>query len=162
MPRRIEGCERHRFILLAAQTNLRRTGPPMHAPIVTSAGYVLAAPAPARLADEVSPGGLWLGGSWAPYRQAFDTIIDCTHFADGPTFPPDLYRLVARTVRAFGAGSVLVRCEMGLNRSALVAGLAIVQITQRPGVEVIAGMRAARSPHVLCNPVYEWRVASCG
>ncbi len=51
-------------------------------------------------------------------------------------------------------GVTLVHCQAGLNRSSLVAGLALVLGGWTPE-KVIAKLRAKRSPAVLCNPVFE-------
>lgn len=49
-------------------------------------------------------------------------------------------------------GRVLVTCQMGLNRSALVASLAILQIMKMPPAQIIQLVRARRSANALCNP----------
>lgn len=56
-------------------------------------------------------------------------------------------------------GPVLVSCQAGLNRSALVTARALCLEGGDPA-EVIAMMRAKRSPAVLCNPAFEkWLLA---
>lgn len=51
-------------------------------------------------------------------------------------------------------GPVLVHCQAGLNRSGLLAGLALVLDGVLP-VYAIEMLRETRSPAVLCNPVFE-------
>lgn len=121
-------------------------------------GVVLAAPRPARLCDEIHP-GLWLGGWARDYAPNFDHVVDCIHFRDGPDLPIDLAALVADVcVSVRRRQATLVRCALGLNRSALVAGLAFRSLSGRSGAEVIQHMRAVRSRFVLCNPAFEAQV----
>lgn len=56
------------------------------------------------------------------------------------------------TVRALGP--TLVHCQAGLNRSALVAGLALI-LDGTPAADAIALLREKRSPAVLCNATFE-------
>lgn len=51
-------------------------------------------------------------------------------------------------------GPVLVHCQAGLNRSGLVAGLALVRSGGEPH-DVINMMREKRTPLVLCNEAFE-------
>jgi protein-tyrosine phosphatase len=51
-------------------------------------------------------------------------------------------------------GPTLVHCQAGLNRSGLIAGLALVRAGMAPS-EAIALLRARRSPDVLFNAVFE-------
>lgn len=51
-------------------------------------------------------------------------------------------------------GPTLVHCQAGLNRSALVAGLALVLDGMEPK-DAIALLRERRSPAVLCNSAFE-------
>ncbi len=51
-------------------------------------------------------------------------------------------------------GTTLVHCAVGLNRSALVAGLALVRDGMDPGM-AITMLRAKRSEYALCNPAFE-------
>lgn len=52
-------------------------------------------------------------------------------------------------------GITLVHCQAGLNRSSLVAGLALVRGDGMGGQEAIDLLREKRSPAVLCNPSFE-------
>lgn len=51
-------------------------------------------------------------------------------------------------------GVTLVHCQAGLNRSGLLAGLALVLDGFTP-IEAIELLRLSRSSAVLCNPVFE-------
>lgn len=51
-------------------------------------------------------------------------------------------------------GRALVTCAQGRNRSALVASLAIIQLTRMPPAEIIARVRDRRGPHALSNPAF--------
>lgn len=50
---------------------------------------------------------------------------------------------------------VLVTCSMGLNRSALVAGLALARAKRMGADDIIALMRQKRSPNALLNPHFQ-------
>lgn len=59
------------------------------------------------------------------------------------------------TARALREGRrVLVTCQAGLNRSALVAGLALRMITKLDGMDVIELMRTRRAPAALHNAAF--------
>ena len=78
-------------------------------------------------------------------------------FGDGALEAADLDRIVAAAVWAharWAAGDrVLVRCQAGLNRSGLVTALVLMLAGWEPA-DAIAQLRAARSPHALCNPAF--------
>jgi protein-tyrosine phosphatase len=48
-------------------------------------------------------------------------------------------------------GRVLVTCHAGLNRSALVAALGVMQVCRMPAAEIVAMFRQRRSPDCLSN-----------
>lgn len=73
-----------------------------------------------------------------------DTDLDPKHH----TKLDELAEEVAESVRA-GKG-VLVRCQAGLNRSSLVAGLAMLKLGYSAD-ETITLIRQKRSPYALCN-----------
>lgn len=80
----------------------------------------------------------------APGRQMrADEIVDATKVAS----------LVARCLR--GGRRVLVSCAMGLNRSALVAALAMHEVYGMDADEIIARLRRARGVLALSNPNFE-------
>ena len=60
---------------------------------------------------------------------------------------------VARRLRA--GKRVLSTCAMGLNRSALVAGLAMSEVYGMDADDVIARIRSARGAWALSNPHFE-------
>lgn len=80
----------------------------------------------------------------APYRPLRqDEIEDATRAAD-------------RVVRRLRAGRrVLVTCAMGLNRSALVAALAMHEVYGMDADEIISRLRRARGVWALSNPNFE-------
>lgn len=132
---------------------------------------------PERPHDEVYP-GLWIGGArWGnPPPGAFDVVVSLTpaheadvripkparhvrwplHDKDDQHIDPDqLARLVTMIVQWVREGrQVLVRCFAGLNRSGLVVGCALAELTGLDGRTVIRVLRAQRSPIVLINPAF--------
>lgn len=117
-------------------------------------------------------GNLWLGGCVDGVRLGNDflRVVSLTNqeYVLGPdtirvqerlwdaAFIPDealLNRLADTVVRFLGEGKTLVHCQAGLNRSGLVAGLALVKMGQPPA-EAIALLRAARHDQVLCNQTF--------
>jgi len=125
--------------------------------------------------DEVYP-GLWIGGArWGnPGPHDFDVVVSLTptheaniripkpthhlrwplYDADDQHIDPDqLARLVTQIVQWVREGKrVLVRCWAGLNRSGLVVGCALAELTGLDGPTVIRALRNQRSPIVLINP----------
>jgi hypothetical protein len=87
-----------------------------------------------------SPG---LGVEHHTHRMA-DADLDPEHH----TTLDDLANVVAHA--AVDGRKVLVRCQAGLNRSALVMGLALIRLGWTAD-NAIRMMRQARSPYVLCN-----------
>ncbi len=65
-------------------------------------------------------------------------------------------KTAGRVVRRLRKGRrVLSTCAMGLNRSALVAALAIQEIYGLSADEIIKRLRRARGPWAMSNPSFE-------
>lgn len=93
---------------------------------------------------------------WEPYQLADHQVFVQAKLFDG-TEVPDIRRLVqlaGAVTTAATVGKTLVHCQAGLNRSGLVAALALM-LSGATAVEAIDVLRAARSPAVLCNPHFE-------
>jgi hypothetical protein len=101
---------------------------------------------------------------WERYNPGFendspefdlDSFVEVRLY-DGPTVPNEeqLYNLAKHINFCRKHGRTLVHCQAGLNRSGLLAGLALVLGGMAP-VDAIAKLRAGRSPAVLCNPKFE-------
>ncbi len=121
-------------------------------------------------------GGLWMGGceDGVSLDHDFDLVISCypwEKYALGPAtrriearlydrgeLPDDMgavYTLADMVVAALGEGKrVLVHCQAGLNRSGLIAGLALVLLGREPA-DAIALLRERRHRVVLCNTTFE-------
>lgn len=80
----------------------------------------------------------------APGRSMYETeIIDATKAA-------------ARVARRLRAGRrVLVTCQMGLNRSALIAAIAMHDVYGMGAEEIITRLRRARGMWSMSNPNFE-------
>lgn len=124
-------------------------------------------------------GNLWTGGCingvrlpddfafvvslypWERYTLGPDTERQEYRLYDAAEMPTEGSLVSAACVvsACIAAGKTLVHCQAGLNRSALVAGLALVLDGRDPG-EVVALLRDRRCDAVLCNPVFErWLLA---
>ncbi len=57
--------------------------------------------------------------------------------------------------RVPGDGPVLIHCQVGLNRSSLVAARAMVLSEEADPAGAIAVLRERRSPACLCNEAFE-------
>lgn len=71
---------------------------------------------------------------------------------------PDIGQLhnLARLVNGYRRrGKTLVHCQAGLNRSGLVAGLALVLDGMKPA-DAVRLLREKRCDMVLCNETFEW------
>jgi protein tyrosine phosphatase len=119
-------------------------------------------------------GNVYLGGIQSDYSQ-FDYVICCTPdarhfdrtaqithyvpFNDCATLPSEgfISEVVDLITRCNSAGRTLVHCSAGVNRSAMMVALAMVQSGYQPQ-EAINHLRETRSCSVLCNPVFENRV----
>lgn len=155
----------------------------MHGRIGETAG------AEGRLRSRVAP-GLFVGSKPAPGRYpAFDVIVlAALEYQPAGALFPDVEvihvpldddprrpmredeiaaavqagRKIARRLRA--GRRVLATCAMGLNRSALVAALAMREVYGMSADETIGRIRRARGPWALSNPNFELllRIAIAG
>jgi protein-tyrosine phosphatase len=74
---------------------------------------------------------------------------------DADLADPNLLLATARIVNEFRKiGPTLVHCQAGLNRSSLIAGLALV-LDGMSGNEAVETIRRERSAACLCNPEFE-------
>lgn len=116
---------------------------------------------------------LWLGGSWLPAPDAvpWHAAVTVCHPREA-LYPPgvrevsrplddpgdvDEARLlvaVEEVERHLADGPTLVRCRVGLNRSALVAACVLRRATGEPGPVILDHLRDLRGPDVLCNPAF--------
>jgi len=93
---------------------------------------------------------------WERYILGPKTHRDEIEMYDHGTMP-DIKQLheIARKVNEYRArGKTLVHCQAGLNRSGLVAGLALILGGMEPK-EAIALLRKQRCDMVLCNETFE-------
>lgn len=98
---------------------------------------------------------------WEKYKLGPDTerlehkLYDSAEIPEGPT----LYSVAGYVVGCLREGKTLVHCQAGLNRSALVGGLALALRGMSSG-GAISLLREQRSPAVLCNRTFEeWLLA---
>jgi hypothetical protein len=119
--------------------------------------------------------GLWVGGciNNVTLDADFDTVVslfsraryvlgpDATRheftMSDSLCVPPasQLHHIADIVVEALDRGDkVLVHCQAGLNRSNLIAALALIKRGRTPA-DAITLLRDRRSPAVLCNGAFE-------
>lgn len=93
---------------------------------------------------------------WEKYQLGPETHRLEVQMYDAGEVPDEetLHETARMVNRYLDVGKTLVHCQAGLNRSNLVAGLALVQQGLAP-VEAISLLREKRSPMVLCNRVFE-------
>jgi hypothetical protein len=94
---------------------------------------------------------------WERYKQHdnLDSFEEVTMYdsLEGPD-RDEVVRLATLVNECIKTGPTLVHCQAGLNRSGLIAGVALVLQGKTPD-EAIALLRSSRSDAVLCNPVFE-------
>jgi hypothetical protein len=94
---------------------------------------------------------------WERYTLGPNTERTEVTMYDAGEVPPEwqLHELADVVVAALAqGGKVLVHCQAGLNRSNLIAALALIKMGRTP-TEAIDLLRAKRSPVVLCNEAFE-------
>lgn len=93
---------------------------------------------------------------WEPYTIIRGAIVRAIPLHDAGDIPdPALLEDLADWVnRCVAQGPMLVHCQAGLNRSALVAALALIRRGMTADA-AIALLRERRSPAVLCNQAFE-------
>ena len=93
---------------------------------------------------------------WEPYkRHEHQTYLEARLY-DAHDMPETglLYALADYINAVEPFGKVLVHCQAGLNRSALVTGLALIRAGME-AAEAVALLRKQRCDAVLCNPTFE-------
>ena len=124
------------------------------------------------LLSEIEP-GFWQGGCpighapkefdfiinlypWESYKTyRHQTVLQAQLLDSGDMPDKKLLLVLARHVNECRkAGMTLVHCQAGLNRSALVAGLALVE-SGMTGEQAIKLLREKRCDAVLCNKTFE-------
>lgn len=92
----------------------------------------------------------------AMYPKGHKQHIISTYFEDGAIVPPEPYLtgLAETVLRCWKDGPTLVHCAAGMNRSALVMGLALIRngMTAKNAINL---MRTMRSKGVLHNRTFE-------
>ena len=120
-------------------------------------------------------GNLWTGGCrdgvqlpddfayvvslypWERYVLGPDTVRVERRMADSDETlgaGQQVYEIAAWSLAAIRDGKTLIHCQAGLNRSSLVAGLAMV-LSGVPAARAIEVLRERRSRAVLCNRSFE-------
>lgn len=152
-------------------------------PVISPQGDVIWAPAPDRLTTLIHP-RLHLSGSFADHdrRRRYDTdVVMCRPWEAADHAQPRATtrlavplpdgRLTRRTYRDVkdlaeevtgrwhDGQRIVIRCWLGLNRSALVAAHVLVNLTGMTGPEATEHLRTLRDRNVLCNPSFDRAVA---
>lgn len=92
---------------------------------------------------------------WEHYVLGEDTTRSEYKLYDSRDVPTGtIHEIADEVVDSLEAGKTLVHCQAGLNRSNLVAGLALVKLGMTPD-QAITLIRDRRSPAALCNQTFE-------
>lgn len=95
-------------------------------------------------------------GEYQPTDLAFRGAVVRARLRDAAPTPDEMRAAAAAATQVAAAlrrgGRCLVTCHAGLNRSAFVAGLALIQVCRMPADEMIVMFRRCRSEDVLHNP----------
>lgn len=98
------------------------------------------------------------------YRMSVDVRSTLSvKLFDSLDLPPEqlLWAIAAHAHRMCALGPTLVHCQAGLNRSNLIAALALI-LHGMTGADAIDLLRAKRSPAVLCNESFEAFILGVG
>lgn len=118
-------------------------------------------------------GNLWVGGCpvgkspsefdfivclypWGEYEVQGHQCFTSVKMLDAPNVANEglLLTLARHVNECVKHGKTLVHCQAGLNRSNLIAALALIEQGMKPA-DAIALLREKRSPAVLCNKAFE-------
>lgn len=114
-------------------------------------GCIGGVPLPAGIRHVVS---LYKWEAYAPHED-FVTTTTATMYDSAEGLDETLvWTLAAHVNRLCAHAPTLVHCQAGLNRSNLIAGLALRLHGLAPA-DAVALLRERRSPAVLCNPTFE-------
>lgn len=93
---------------------------------------------------------------WEPYKTHEHTTHLIVRLYDSHDIPDEKHlKAIADYVNAVSRiGKTLVHCQAGLNRSALIAGLALIRSGMHPD-DAIRLLREKRCDAVLCNEHFE-------
>lgn len=101
---------------------------------------------------------------WESYLTTEDVVsVMAVRLFDSTDLPDEqlLWAIAAHAHRMCALGPTLVHCQAGLNRSNLIAALALI-LHGMTGTEAIDLLRAKRSPAVLCNESFEAFILGVG
>lgn len=93
---------------------------------------------------------------WRQYKTHEHQIVTKAYLFDQDSIPnpAKLFVLAAHVNECLKHGKTLVHCQAGLNRSNLVAGLALIEVGMKPQ-SAIDLLRKQRCDAVLCNKAFE-------
>lgn len=94
---------------------------------------------------------------WEKYRRDHGTYREFRMYDSLDGLPPrdELDAIADYVNKQRFSGTTLVHCQAGLNRSGLVAAIALIRSEGITGAEAISQLRECRSPAVLCNTAFE-------
>lgn len=95
---------------------------------------------------------------WEQYKVAPSTQVHTVTMYDSPdeVDPETVHRISDAVVEALkDGGNVLVHCQAGINRSNLIASLALMKWKGLSAPDAIALLREKRSPIALANKTFE-------
>lgn len=101
---------------------------------------------------------------WERYTLNHDATYEAVAWYDSENESAEALDEIAEKVNEYRAQApTLIHCQAGLNRSSLVVARALYLGGDfETGAEILAHLRATRSPAVLCNQAFADRVLSWG